>query len=352
MMIGRRPLIVGTAALVAASSLGGRASAVAKAVSRPRGRPLALRGVNYDTDHDSWRADRARYDVRAIRRGLHSTAILILGSDLDRLATTATLAAREGLEVCIEARQFDQGPRQTLAFLTAVARAAEQLRREHPAVGISVGCELTLFMQGLVPGRDWRERAGNLGYPGSNEHLNRFLGQARERARQVFGGWLTYSSGVWEDIDWQGFDALGIDLYRDSTNEATYAEDVRALHRHGKPVIITEFGCCTYRGADQLGGDGFDIVDWTVDPPLVKPGYVRDERVQADYLGELLDVYEAEGVHGAFVYDFVDRDSPYSPDPRHDLDMAGFTLVKALPSGEWQPKLAFNTVARRFAPTR
>ncbi|MCP9983570.1 hypothetical protein [Actinomadura madurae] len=160
-------------------------------------------------------------------------------------------------------------------------------------------------------------------------------------------------------MDWRGFDVVGVDLYRDESNEATYARDVRALHRFGKPVVITEFGCCTYRGAGDRGGMGFDIVDWTQNPPVVPPGYVRDEREQARYISELLDLYEAERLHGAFVYNFIDPGAPYSPDPSQDLDMAGFSLVKVLPpdsglgyeqTGHFAPKLAFRTLARRYAP--
>ncbi|MEO3827259.1 hypothetical protein [Actinomadura sp. B10D3] len=43
-------------------------------------------------------------------------------------------------------------------FLASVAREAERLRRAHSGIGISVGCELTIFMSGLVPGEDWMER--------------------------------------------------------------------------------------------------------------------------------------------------------------------------------------------------
>ncbi|GAA3093333.1 hypothetical protein [Streptosporangium carneum] len=356
--IGRRTLLAGAAALAAATPVSldvPRASAQGDPGPAGRTSPLRHRGVNYDTEREVWRSDFVRRDMRAVRRDLHCNAVILLGSDLGRLTEAASAAADEGLYVWFEARQFDRDAGQTLRFLTSVARAAERLRRRHPRVGISVGCELTLFMSGLVPGRDWRERAGNIGGPGStdyNQRLNAFLGQAVGAVRPIFKGWLTYSSGVWEQVAWRDFDAVGVDLYRDRTNEATYAQSVRALRRHGKPVIITEFGCCTFRGADKAGGEGFDIVDWTADPPVVRAGHVRDERVQARYVDELLDVYEAEDVYGAFVYTFVDRDAPYSPDPRHDLDMAGFTLVKVRPSdvatGRWEPKLVFHTVARRF----
>jgi hypothetical protein len=357
--IDRRTVLLGTAAVPIAGRAGAPLPA-ARASARTNG-GLRQRGVNYDTEREVWRPAYVRREIRAIRRDLHCNAVILLGSDLRRLTQAVAFAAEEGMYVWFEARRFDEGPERTLEFVTAVARAGERLRRRHPGVGISLGCELTIFMAGLVPGHDWQERAGNLGTPagrGYDQRLNAFLRRALRTVRPIFGGRLTYTSGTWEGVDWHGFDVVGVDLYRDASNEATYPQDVRALHRFGRPVVITEFGCCTYRGADERGGDGFEIVDWTKDPPFVRPGYVRDERVQSRYLSELLDVYEAEAIHGAFVYNFIDPGSPYSPDPRHDLDMAGFSLVKVLPpgakhayrvSGHWEPKHAFHTLAERFA---
>ncbi len=55
---------------------------------------------------------------------------------------------------------------------------------------------------------------------------------------------------------------------------------------------------------------------------------VRDEDEQATEVGELLDLYAAEGVDGAFVYNFIEPDNTWSPDPLQDLDKTGFSLVK------------------------
>ena len=171
----------------------------------------------------------------------------------------------------------------------------------------------------------------------------------------VFGGPVTYSSGTWEDVDWRPFDLVGVDLYRDRYNAATFADQVRSYHRHGKPVVITEFGCCSYVGADDLGGLGFTIIDFTTGTLRGDP--VRDESVQADYLAELLDVFEAERVHGAFVWNFIEPDSPYSPDPAHDLDMACFAVVRCdgpgspddyAATGRWRPKEAYRMLADRW----
>ncbi|WP_067461511.1 hypothetical protein [Actinomadura macra] len=356
--INRRTMLAGTAA-AAAFAYTASVPSVRAATTR---RPLPQHGVNYDTEREVWNPEYVRREIRAIRRDLHCNALILLGSDLGRLMLAARCAADEGLFVWIEARQFDQDAPTTLAFLSSVARAAERLRRTHPGVGISVGCELTIFMSGLVPGNDYLERSANLETPagaGYNERLNAFLARALRTVRPLFGGHLTYTSGVWEAVAWRRFDVVGVDLYRDASNEATYVQEVRALHRFGKPVVITEFGCCTYRGAEKRGGMGFDIIDWTQDPPVVPAGYVRDERVQSHYISELLDIYQAEGMYGAFVYDFIEADSAHYRDSRRDLDMAGFALVKVLPpesgrgyeaTGHWEPKHAFRTLARRYAP--
>src|SRR5919109_5160274 len=163
--IDRRTLLAGTAAVAAAATASCAAPAAevvrSAAGDRPRG-GLVHKGVNYDTEREVWRIRYVRRDIEAIRRDLHCNSVLLLGSDLRRLTQAASIAADQGLHVWFEARQFEQSKEQTLSFLTSVAREAERLRRRHGKVGISVGCELTLFLPGLVPGRDWRERGGNL----------------------------------------------------------------------------------------------------------------------------------------------------------------------------------------------
>jgi hypothetical protein len=158
---------------------------------------------------------------------------------------------------------------------------------------------------------------------------------------------VTYGSGSWEEVDWSIFDFVSVDLYRDATNRATYLDQLRSFQRHGKPVVVTEFGCCCYEGAADAGAAGANIIDWTQTPPVLNGDFVRSEQVQADYIGDLLDLYQQEGIHGAFVYTFVEPAKTYSPDPRYDLDMASFGIVKVLPddaceqgepAGCWEPK--------------
>jgi hypothetical protein len=160
-------------------------------------------------------------------------------------------------------------------------------------------------------------------------------------------------------VDWTPFDLVGVDLYRDASNKKSYREQVRGYFAHGRPMVITEFGCCTYRGAADRGAMGWAIVDRGAEPPRLNVEAVRDEQEQADYLTEVLRVLDSEGVDGAFWFTFASYSYPYSADPRHDLDRAAFGLVRALdgevsaqgsayPGMPWEPKRAFYALGNYF----
>jgi hypothetical protein len=62
------------------------------------------------------------------------------------------------------------------------------------------------------------------------------------------------------------------------------------------------------------------------------------------------------GLRDAFVYTFIE-DSPTSPEPRYDYDVASFGIVKVLPydtiedvdeTAYWEPKQSFNALADRY----
>jgi hypothetical protein len=355
----RRTFVIGSAASAAAFGAGGLGlGRAAQAIARPD-RRAAVRGVNADTDREYWNADFVPGEMATIANDLHANAVILLGHDVDRLMVAARAAAEHGLGVWIEARQFDQDAATTLDFVTTVAREAEGLRRDHPDVALSVACEATIFMSGIVPGADYAERATNLTNPTQyNAALNAFLADAVSAVRPIFGGTVTYTSGEWEEVVWDDFDVLGVDLYRDASNRAGFADHVQSLHRHGKPIVITEFGCCTFTGADDLGGLGFTVIDFSVDPPGIAPEYTRDEALQAGEIEAQLDIFEAAGVHGTFVYEFITPGAPHIPEyPQYDYDKASFALVKCYAedhelayatTGHYEPKLAFEAVARRF----
>ena len=126
----------------------------------------------------------------------------------------------------------------------------------------------------------------------------------------------------------------------------------------GKPVAVTEFGCTTHRGAADLGGRGDGILEWDDDgrPLRLRGSYTRDEAEQATYLLELLEVFTAEGIDTAFVNTFARYDLPHRGDPREDLDLASYGVVKVLEDGHgrtypgmpWEPKAAFAALADAY----
>ena len=115
-----------------------------------------------------------------------------------------------------------------------------------------------------------------------------------------------------------------------------------------------EFGCCTYKGAEDKGGMGWAIVDWKKDRPILKGDYTRDEAVQANYLLELLAIFDGEDVFAAFVFTFVTYNYIYNDDPRYDLDMASYGIVRSMGNKgyyknlPWLPKKAFFEIGEYY----
>jgi hypothetical protein len=326
---------------------------------------MQILGINYDTGTEfqhgepsrrSWHLGDVRRDLVAIRDQLHCNSVNLYGTLLPRIEAAAQIAQQEGLHVSLQLRSIDVDRRATLDRVAAAATAAERLRALGP-VTLNLGCEATLFTHGFLPGRGFLRRIANLRWswlllPVAHARFGRFMRQAAAAARRAFAGPLTYSAGTWERVDWSLLDQVGIDLYRDAEIQHRYAEVLQGYRAHGKPVVVTEFGCCAYEGAQWLGGSGWQAVDWSTAPPRLKPGHVRNEQVQAQLIGELLDVHAAQGVHGAYVYDFLQAQMLHSSDPCLDLDMAGYGIVRAVPNGErldWVPKAAFATLAARYA---
>lgn len=335
------------------------------------------KGINYDVGTltvSKESSSRERFDplivqreIEIIKNDLHCTAIRISGQDLTRLLLASEYALRQGLEVWFSPRWIDATEQEMLAYLAECAEAAEQLRQQFPQIIFVVGCELTFFLQGLVDGntalermqtcmKPWRLLKSTLRKGPFNKRLNAFLARAAAVVREGFHGQLTYASGPWEAVDWAPFDFVGIDYYRDASNASSYRQTLHKYFTHGKPVVILEFGCCTYQGAQAKGGYGWAIVDRTTTPKQLQGAYVRDEQGQATYVKELLDIFREEHVEGAFVFTFVMPSYPYHDDPRYDLDMASYSLVKTYANHmgrtysdvPWEPKESFQQVAHFY----
>lgn len=331
---------------------------------------MRRRGMNYDVGTANGGVLlRPEFDARVVRReleiirdDLHCTAVRISGMDPDRLIPAAEEALRLGLEVWLSPQLSDHGPEETLDYVVRCAADAEVLRRRQPGLVFMVGCESSLFMRGILPGDNLMERVSGPAFVDSittgahNAPLNAFLTEVNDAVRPVFAGEVTYASVPFERVDWSLFDVVCVDHYREARNRMFYDDQLRPYLRSGKPVVVSEFGCCTYQGAEDAGGMGWAIIEDTV-PARLDGDYVRDEGVQARELSDLLGVLDGAGVDGAFVFTFVTPVATHSDDPRNDLDMASYSLVKSFsdrtgstyPDLPWEPKESFHAVADYFA---
>jgi hypothetical protein len=335
---------------------------------------VRCKGITYDTGFfPAGRSSRPGFDPARVRREmdviageLRCDAVRVTGGDLDRMTLAARHAAAAGLEVWFSPQPCELDPGQTLRLLDAAASRAQELRDGSGAeVVLVLGGELSVFGSGFVPGADSDRRLASLlapppellaGYEASVRRLNEFLAAAAAGARRRFCGPVTYAAGLWEDIDWEPFDIVSVDAYRDASNAGGYRDLVRGLTGYGKPAAVTEFGCCTYRGAADRGASGWAVVSGSGPERRIDARYQRDEREQAGYLRELLDVYEEEGIDSAFWFSFANYDKPRRPDPREDLDLASYGLVAVLEAARgpvdpgWVPKEAFAALARHRGP--
>lgn len=332
---------------------------------------MQRRGVNYDVGRvlwENWRPqfdrDRVREDLRVIRDELHCDAVKLGGRDLDRLIAASEEALGLGLEVWFSPELWGRPPGATLTHIARAAWAAERLNRHWPdQVVFSVATEATLFVRGIVPGLTLGRRMARMPAAVRDgrhvDALHDFLGRAARRARAVFGGPVTYASLPFEPVDWGLFDIVSVDHYRDSRAEAGYRGTLARLARHGKPVVVTEFGMRTYRGADTDGRLGTGIsadrrtrllhpvpgVRRLVRPRLSSGDHVRDEALQARRIVEDLTILDEAGVNGAFVCTFAEPLLVHDPDPRYDFDRGSLALVKTKTDGTWERKESFRAVA-------
>lgn len=308
-------------------------------------------------------------ELEIIKNDLHCNAVRICGLDIERLTTAAEDALTQGLEVWLSPEMWDRSQRETLEYLSKAASAAEALRLRFPGrLKFSVGSELTLFMQGIVEGDNFFKRMNNPAFWETiksgkhNKPLNAFLADAKKVVRQLFHGELTYFSVPLESVDWRPFDFVGVDLYRDVRIKDMYSKMAEGYLVHGKPVMIGEFGCCTYRGAEMLGGNGFIITfgmmadylpslslpktisEMLKTIPKVDDHYVRDEKLQAREITDQLRELDSAGMEGAFVFTFVSPTSPYNEDPRFDSDMGSYSLVKTYPQEDTIRQITSDTI--------
>jgi hypothetical protein len=338
---------------------------------------MRAKGMTYDTgfvrngeiSREGFDPEVVRRELAIIRDDLHCNAVQLIGGDPERLELAASYAAELGLEVWFSPYPLELTAGEILALFADCAERAERLRKAGTEVVFVTGVELSLMNRGFLPGNTLEERLGRLlSEPDRRERLaevsarvNDFLGKAVAAVREHFRGRITYAAIPVERVDWTPFDIVSVELIRSAEVASQYREGVRVLVAGGKPVAITGFGSAAYRGAGDRGARAMEIIEYDKDtgaPVRLNGEYVRDEAGQATDLREVLEIFDSEGVDGAFVFMFALENLPHRPDgdPRLDLDMASPGIVKVLegrhgdtyPDMEWEPKAAFTTVAECY----
>ncbi|MEV6036996.1 hypothetical protein AB0L65_38000 [Nonomuraea sp. NPDC052116] len=308
------------------------------------------KGINYDVgflpgdslSRRSFHLEDVRRDMRTIAEDLHCASVRISGRDPERLEAAAREAAAAGLEIWFTPFPVDLTQDAMLEVFADAARRAESVRRDGAEVVLVTGCEITAFGHGFIDGDGYGDRlgammAGDMEWWTSLMHVmprfNAYLAKVAETVRPLFGGRLSYASAPWEPVDWAPFDVAGVDAYRAAYNAHDFADELRAQFKHGKPVAVTEFGTCAYRGAGEQGGSAWVVPD----------GAVRDEGEQVRYFTELMDVFEQEGVETALWFTFAAFNRP------GEADLGSYGVVRMLDERRWEPKEVFHTMAARYA---
>ncbi len=343
---------------------------------------MRVLGINYDTGffsagtttHEPFEPDGVALDMRAIRQDLHCTAVRITGGDPDRLEIAATHAAAAGLDVWFCPFTNDLTQSELLTLLVDCAERAERLRLGGATVVFLTGSEISICTRGFLPGDTLPERAALLTdplrlrplLPDLRTRVNAFLRQAVAEVRARFGGPVSYASVVLDGVNWAPFDIIATDAaYRTAHTAPRYRESIGSFVEQGraagKPVAATEFGCASFTGAGNVGGTGFDLIEWDDDgrPIRLKGSFERNEHEQAAHLREVLEVFDAEGLDAAFLYTFARFDLPFRPGDAGDLNRVSAGIVKVLdtrsgptdpdsrryPAARWEPKAAFDALA-------
>ena len=339
---------------------------------------MFIKGINYDVGtyytpgvctRPVFEDHYIRKEIEVIRNELHCECIRISGYDIERLVKTSEFALETGMQVWLSPVFIDATQAQAAKYLHECAVAAEKLREKYNHVVFVAGCEYSLYLHGFIKGDNTYKRIANMfSLPGillnsigfrnkAYRKMNAYLEMTVKNIRSVFNGKVTYASGTWEKVDWTIFDIVSINHYRTSYNQSGYEKILRNYHVYGKPVAVTEFGCCTYEGAEKAGGGGWRIIEEKDGKQKIKDNYKRCELTQSNYVIDLLKIFEQEDIYAAFVFTFINPVFEYDPDPAYDFDMASYGIVRPVKSTNhgdlhFIPKEAFYHLAEHYGVTK
>ena len=243
----------------------------------------------------------------SIRGELGCNGIRIEGLD-ETILDCVKLAIDHGFEVIMPCpHYYNYDSHETAKKIAEFAAKTEKLRGQSDRIILQIGNEFTLDKTGIIEGDNWTDRASSFGsqmYSGWENRFESFIVEVVQSARTGgFGGKISYAAMMYEPVPWEMFDVVCINeyiAYYRSTDQIL--SKIKTVNRYGLPVYISEFGCCSFVGADYWGGIGPTQIK-VPGNQFVGPTY--DEDVQARYIDEFTkSITDRTRIEGCFLFDF------------------------------------------------
>lgn len=333
-------------------------------------------GLKFHPDH--------KVDYEAISRNIETdlddiqemgcNAVRVYGDNPTNLLLAAKIGLEKGLHVWLSPYLINGQEQDTLDLLLNVAEQADALRQQYgDKIKLVIGNELMITSRVAFKEEQYIDRIRRYGkfkalemakkylkyigldnfLPDTNdfkEKIRAFVKKLALATKEKFKGQITYASLPDEEIDWEHFDIVGVNLYEDALNRKKYPQELKRYKSHGKPVAITEYGTAPYKGAGKWGGAAHMVIDWQRGCLKRDMGFLpvfRDEKAQADYLERLLEMYERHEIDAHFIFEYVNHNARYTPDdPKRNLSTGSFGLVHFTPDGEKIRSEAYHRVKK------
>lgn len=340
------------------------------------------RGINYEVGLKFHPEHKVDYE--AINRNIEGDledikemgcdSVRVYGDSPENLMCAAKTALEKGLKVWLSPRLINGAEEETLELLLNIAEQAEILRQEYgDSITLVIGNELMLDSRVAFEEEQYADRIGRFKkfkalemakkylrlialdkvLPDTEKYKQRvqaFTIMLANETREKFHGQISYASLPDEDIDWEHFDIVGVNLYEDASNRGSYPKELQRYKSHGKPVAITEFGTAPFKGAGHLGGYAHSVIDWQRGKLKAGLGFMpvlRDEKSQADYLERLIKMYEEHEIDAHFIFEYINWNTPHAPeDPKRNLSTGSFGLTHLTPDGEKVKNEAYHRVKK------
>ena len=263
--------------------------------------------------------DHAPIDVQdekldVIRDELRCNAVIIYGyADFeDDLIQVGRLAIEKGFDrIYLTPMYLDFSIEDTVKRIVQFASKVKTLREISDSIVFMVGHEFSLDSSSFVPGTTYDEREQNAwkGQFDWRKGLSVMPDAFRKiisLCKQNYGYPIAYAATTWEAdnaVPWQDpmFESIGVDAYIWNkvgwTEQYVMNEIQRLSQLYRKQVMVTEWGCCTFKNASE---------DWQAEPG---PDHPYDEDEQANYIRQYCNMLNRSVATGCF-YTQIDDERP------------------------------------------